>query len=131
MKTTTLNSLAQYLKQQDRIYERGNLRFEGKEMICEVLAMLKEMPDADIVLHGSFFLSNYQANESEIFYLPDMLQMLVLLTQGYYVDFIHELNDFIYYKILRSDKEQHIRYLPTDIKNALIFTIEKGLKQEV
>lgn len=55
MKTTTLNSLAQYLKQQDRIYERGNLRFEGKEMICEVLAMLKEMPDADIVLHGSFF----------------------------------------------------------------------------
>ena len=24
-------------------------------MICEVLAMLKEMPDADIVLHGSFF----------------------------------------------------------------------------
>ena len=89
MKTTTLNSLAQYLKQQDRIYERGNLRFEGKEMICEVLAMLKEMPDADIVLHGSFFLSNYQANESEIFYLPDMLQMLELLTQGYYVDFIH------------------------------------------
>ena len=128
MNTTTVNSLARYLKEQDCIYEEENLRFKGKEIICKILAMLKEMPDADIVLHGSFFLSNYQANESEIFYLPDMLQMLELLTQGCYVDFVHELSDFIYYKILRSDIEQHLCCLPTDIKNALIFTIEEGLK---
>ena len=88
------------------------------------------MPDANYVLCGSFRLPNYRQNESEIFYIPDMLQMLSLLKGKRYADFIHELSDFINFKILHDDIERDISYLPTDIKNALISTIEEALGTE-
>ena len=128
--TITVKNIALYLKAHDRFDEACSVQGKGKECICSVLDMLNQMPDANYVLRGSFRLPNYRQNESEIFYIPDMLQMLSLLKGKRYADFIHELSDFINFKILHDDIERDISYLPTDIKNALISTIEKGLGTE-
>ena len=128
--TITVKNIALYLKAHDRFDEACSVQGKGKECICSVLDMLNQMPDANYVLRGSFRLPNYRQDESEIFYIPDMLQMLSLLKENRYADFVHELNDFINFKILHDDIERDISYLPTDIKNALISTIEKGLGTE-
>ncbi len=125
----TVKNIADYLKEHDNIYEMGDKKTEGKEIVFETLHMLKEMPDSDVLLRGSFYLANYEKEESEVFYIPDMLLYFDLLREEYYFRFIHECSDFLRYKILQDGKRE-IRYLPTDIKNALILTIEKGIARE-
>lgn len=128
-KGVTVKSIADYLKDHDNIYEMGDKKSAGKEIVCETLRMLKEMPDSDVMIRGSFYLANYEKEESEVFYIPDMLLYFDLLRDEYYFRFIHEFSDFLYYKILQDGKRE-ICYLPTDIKNALILTIEKGIARE-
>lgn len=125
----TVKNIADYLKEHDNIYEMGDKKTEGKEIVCETLRMLKEMPDSDTLIRGSFYLRNYEKEESEVFYIPDMLLYFELLRDEYYFRFIHECSDFLHYKI-QQDGKREIRYLPTDIKNALILTIEKGIARE-
>ncbi len=125
----TVKNIADYLKNHDNIYEMGDKKSEGKEIVCETLCMLKAMPDSDILIRGSFYLANYEKEEAEVFYIPDMLLYFDLLREEYYFRFIHEFSDFLHYKILQDGKRE-IRYLPTDIKNALILTIEKGIARE-
>ena len=122
----TVKNLADYLKDHDNIYEMGDKKTEGKEIVCETLCMLKAMPDSDILIRGSFYLRNYEKEESEVFCIPDMLLYFDLLREEYYFRFIHEFSDFLHYKILRDGKRE-IRYLPSNIKTALIYTIERGL----
>lgn len=129
MEEITVKHLAGYLKDHDRILENGEQKSEGKEIVCEALKMLRDMPDSYVVLKGSFRLQNYEKDESELFYIPDMLLFMKLLKEDYPFKFIHECSDFLHYKILRDGKRD-MRYLPTDIKNALIIAIEKGVSRE-
>lgn len=131
MKEITVKELALYLKEKDRLYEMSHDQFEGKEIIFEIWEMLKAMRSEETVICGSFQLCNFKQNESEIFYILDMVRFLNLMREGYYYEFIHELNDFIHFKILRDNIDFDIKYLPVNIKDALIFTIEQGFKSEV
>lgn len=129
MEEITVRHFAGYLKEHDRILENGEEKSEGKEIVCEALKMLRAMPDSYVVLKGGFRLQNYEKDESELFYIPDMLLFMKLLKEDYPFQFIHECSDFLHYKILHDGKRE-MRYLPTDIKNALITAIEKGVSRE-
>lgn len=131
MEVVTTKSVLSFLEKHDNILQQPTDRCccEDK-LLQEILDMLKKMPNFDAKICGSFCLPNYEKDESEIFYISDMILFLKLIKEDEHCAFIHELKDFIQFKILRNGKRE-MKYLPTNIKNALILTIEKGLEQEI
>lgn len=127
----TTKSILSFLEKHDHILQQPSDRYCCEnELMQEILDMLKRMPNFNVAISGSFWLRNYEKDESEIFYILDMTLFLKLLKEMAHCAFIHELKDFIQFKILR-DGNRDMKYLPTNIKNALILTIEKGLEQEI
>lgn len=120
----TVKSIADYMDEHVSIFEKDEKT--GKKIVCEALHMLKVMPNYDIVMKGSLHLANYESEESEVFYIPYMMLFFELLRDGDYFGFIHYFSNFLHYKILQDGKRE-IRYLPSNIKTALIYTIERGL----
>lgn len=120
----TVKSIADYMDEHVSIFEKDEKT--GKKIVCETLHMLKVMPDSDILIRGSFHLANYESEESEVFYIPYMMLFFELLRDGDYFGFIHYFSNFLHYKILQDGKRE-ILYLPSNIKTALIYTIERGL----
>lgn len=120
----TVKGIVDYMDEHVSIFEKDEKT--GKKIVCEILHMLKVMPNYDIVMKGSLHLANYESEESEIFYIPYMMLFFELLRDGDYFGFIHYFSNFLHYKILQDGKRE-IRYLPSNIKTALIYTMERGL----
>ena len=123
-----IKDLTEYLSQYDSPYEP----YTPKQMlpvIRKTLNALRNMPECRYVLKGSYSLSGYMNRESELFYVWDLYIFKGLLKESRYSDFVHELYDFLNYKILQ-DGNDNIEYLPDNIRTAIIDVIigEANLK---
>ena len=110
-----IKDLTEYLSQYDSPYEPYTPE-QMLPVIRKTLNALRNMPECRYVLKGSYSLSGYMNRESELFYIQDS-------------DFVHELYDFLNYKILQ-DGNDNIEYLPDNIRTAIIDVIisEANLK---
>ncbi len=99
---------------------------EGKHAIEKILTGMMEMPDSIYTMKGSFFLNNYEKEESELFYINDMVNFAKLIDQKMYYSFLHELYDFLRYKVMKDGKRNAgCDYLPLNVKNALIEVLQR------
>ena len=99
---------------------------EGKEVIEKILTCMMEMPDSIYTMKGSFLLHDYEKEESELFYINDMVHFAKLIDRKMYYSFLHELYDFLRYKMMKDGKRNaRCDYLPLNIKNALIDVLQR------
>lgn len=99
---------------------------EAKEAIKKILDDITEMPDSIYTMKGSFFLNNYEREESEMFYINDMVNLAKLIDRKMYYSFLHELYDFLRYKVMKDGKRNAgCDYLPLNVKNALIEVLQR------
>ena len=116
-----IKDLTEYLSQYDSPYEPYTPE-QMLPVIRKTLNSLRNMPESRYVLKGSYSLSGYMNRESELFYIRDLYIFKELLKESNYSDFVHELYDFLNYKILQ-DGNDNIEYLPDNIRTAIIDVI--------
>lgn len=131
IKEPTLRNILSYLEPYNRQrYESEREEVpEYEEAVWALWDALKRMPDCMYRLRGSYTLPNYTNREADLFYISDMGMLRNLLEKKRYGAFIHEICDFLNFKIMQDDVESGPEYLPKNIKDALIYTIEdaKGM----
>lgn len=131
MKETTLHDLAIYLQEKDeKFYQMDADKSDGEESVKTLLAMLKAMPDSDYIHRSSCFGSGYDREESDIYYISDMVITLYHLRENDHYEALHDIAEVVLLKIMRDDMKCKKKYLPTNVKNALISTIEKWLTEQ-
>lgn len=123
MKQISIQTIMEYLEKYNDPFAGNDVR-ELSFVIRGVLKYLKEMPENYKKIKGSYSLNSYEAMNYELFYIVDMVLFKRLLKEKKYDAFIHELYDFLKWKIMKGNQLEEPQYLPVNIKNALIETIE-------
>lgn len=122
----TVKNMIAYLAPYDDPFEE---KAEEKDVVETVLKQLKQMPDCQYRLRSSYYYPVEKDEPYDLFYISDMFRLWQLLRAGQYNGFIHELYDFLQFKILQNEHGTEILYLPNNIKNALIYVIEQGREE--
>ena len=127
----TTKELLEYIEPYNEQYyeilltdKEGNA--EAKGAIKKILDDITEMPGSIYTMKGSFFLNNYEKEESELFYINDMVNLAKLIDRKMYYSFLHELYEFLRYKVMKDGKRNAgCDYLPFNVKNALIEVLQR------
>lgn len=123
----TLSELLMYLKDYDRPCELIEDTDECKTVIENIECFLDDYPDYMYRLKGPYQLNSFRQQEYALFYINDMILFKKLLDQKRYYSFIHEVYDFMRFKIFKDDISSRVT-LPCNIKYALIHIIETSLR---
>lgn len=127
MMMKTLIELLAYLEKYNKPFEEIENTEESRIVIKTLRDFLKDYPDYVYRLKGSYDLSAYEFQEYELFYTSDMYLFRKLLEENRYNSFIHEIYDFLRFKIFKNDIENEEIKLPRNIKFALIHVIKTKL----
>lgn len=119
-----MKELIEHLEKNDFVCVENENTQESRNAIKTLLNLLKSYPDIYEKIKGSYQLNEYRKEKFELFYIKDIAIFKQLLLQKKYSSFMHEVHDFIIFKILHEDTESDDKILPKNIKDAMIFTIE-------
>lgn len=122
----TLSEITLFLQKYDNPYESVYEDEQYFQIIKMLYKYLIEYPDVYYRFNGAYTLPAYKSEKYTLFYIKDMEIFRHLLKEKRYRAFIHEVYDFLNYKILKDGIMDKSIELPVNIKNALIFTIKEN-----
>lgn len=120
----TLNEIVLYLKAYDKPYNGLEDSETIRDVIKKLYENLKEYPDFKFRLKGAYQLKDFATESYDLFYINDMVILKRLLDERKYYSFVHEVYDFLNFKILKDNIDEDFTELPVNIKQALIYIIE-------
>lgn len=120
-----LYDMVKSLKKYEDIYEREEYGVETREEIKKLYKSLKDYPDIYKRVKGAYLIQHYMDEESDLFYIQDMATFKMLLTEKRYSVFLHEMYDFLFFKIMKGTENRKTK-LPKNIKDAILYTIREN-----
>jgi len=128
-----LKDLISFLKAYDDefyiTFEKGFNNKNAEEAIYKFREKLMEYPDIYVPIKRIPRFGSWE--ETELFYIPDIAFMANVLIETGYLAFLHELYDFLYFKVLEENPQELYIALPITVKNALIDLIDREEKRKV
>ena len=121
-----MKEIIEYLEKYNQPFAAIEDTQESRTVIKEVLKLLEEYPDVYCRIKGTYYFRRCEEEEYELFYIRDMVLFKRLLNQKRYYSFIHELYDFLYFKLCKENPCDETVVLPKNIKTAIITTIKEN-----
>lgn len=99
----------------------------SKEVLRKIYDYLRNATDCIYRLERNYF--RVDGESYSLFYIRDMALFRYLLRHGLYLALVHEIYDFLRYKVMEDNLEGEPLYLPGNIREAMIKMLESEGKE--